>query len=142
FDFDNDGWRDLLVVNGHILDNIPVYHPDVTYAEEKKLYRNMGEGRFVDATKTQGADFRARRVGRGLAVGDYDNDGWQDFLVSNNGEDAQLFHNDGGLPEPIARVHRAPAAPPAPPAAAPPAPTSTAPCTPQPSLPPPTAPAP
>ena len=95
FDFDNDGWRDLLVVNGHILDNIAVYHPDVTYEEEKKLYRNMGEGRFVDATKTQGADFRARRVGRGLAVGDYDNDGWQDFLVSNNGEDAQLFHNDG-----------------------------------------------
>ena len=39
--------------------------------------------------------FRAPRVGRGSAVGDYDNDGWQDFLVSNNGEDAQLFHNEG-----------------------------------------------
>jgi hypothetical protein len=50
----------------------------------------------VDATKTQGADFRAPRVGRGLAVGDYDNDGYLDFLVSNNGEPAQLFHNDGG----------------------------------------------
>jgi len=97
FDFDNDGWRDLLVVNGHILDNIKLYHPDVNYEEEKKLYRNTGQGRFVDATKSQGADFRAPRVGRGLAVGDYDNDGWQDFLVSNNGEDAQLFHNDGGL---------------------------------------------
>jgi hypothetical protein len=96
FDFDNDGWRDLLVVNGHILDNIKLYHPDVNYEEEKKLYRNTGEGRFVDATKSQGSDFRAPRVGRGLAVGDYDNDGWQDFLASNNGEDAQLFHNDGG----------------------------------------------
>ena len=51
----------------------------------------------MDATKSQGADFRAPRVGRGLAVGDYDNDGWQDFLVSNNGEDAQLFHNEGGV---------------------------------------------
>jgi hypothetical protein len=50
---------------------------------------------FVDATKTQNAGFRLPRVGRGLAVGDYDNDGWQDFLVSNNGEDAQLFRNDG-----------------------------------------------
>jgi hypothetical protein len=97
FDFDNDGWRDLLVVNGHILDNIKLYHPDVNYEEEKKLYRNTGQGRFVDSTKSQGADFRAPRVGRGLAVGDYDNDGWQDFLVSNNGEDAQLFHNEGGV---------------------------------------------
>jgi hypothetical protein len=96
FDFDNDGWRDLLVVNGHILDNIKLYHPEVTYGEEKTLYRNLGEGRFVDATRTQGPDFRAPRVGRGLAVGDYDNDGWQDFLVSNNGEDAQLFRNEGG----------------------------------------------
>ena len=95
FDFDNDGWRDLLVINGHILDNIATYHPEVAYEEEKKLYRNTGQGNFVDATKSQGADFRAPRVGRGLAVGDYDNDGWQDFLVSNNGEDAQLFHNDG-----------------------------------------------
>jgi len=96
FDFDNDGWRDLLVVNGHILDNIKLYHPEVSYEEEKTLYRNLGEGRFVDATRTQGPDFRAPRVGRGLAVGDYDNDGWQDFLVSNNGEDAQLFRNEGG----------------------------------------------
>jgi hypothetical protein len=96
FDFDNDGWRDLLVINGHILDNIPLYHPEVAYEEEKMLYRNRGDGNFVDATRTEGADFRKPRVGRGLAVGDYDNDGWQDFLVSNNGEDAQLFRNDGG----------------------------------------------
>src|SRR3984957_13994730 len=96
FDFDNDGWRDLLVINGHILDNIPLFHPEVTYEEEKTLYRNMGEARFVDVTRTEGKDFRAKHVGRGLAVGDYDNDGWQDFLVSNNGEDAQLFRNEGG----------------------------------------------
>ena len=96
FDFDNDGWRDLLVINGHILDDIPLHHPEVTYEEEKTLYRNMGEARFVDVTRTEGKDFRAKHVGRGLAVGDYDNDGWQDFLVSNNGEDAQLFRNEGG----------------------------------------------
>ena len=101
FDFDNDGWRDLLVVNGHILDNVALYHSDVAYEEEKKLYRNMGKGIFVDATKTQGADFRAPHVGRGLAVGDYDNDGYLDFLVSNNGEAAQLFHNDAGNPKRI-----------------------------------------
>ncbi len=95
FDWDNDGWRDLLVTNGHILDNIKLYHPEVAYEEERRLYRNVGQGRFVDATKTQGADFRASRVGRGLAVGDFDNDGWLDFVVNNNGEDAQLFRNEG-----------------------------------------------
>jgi len=95
FDFDNDGWRDLLVVNGHILDNIALYHPNVAYAEEKRLYRNVGNGQFVDATTSQPQPFRAPHVGRGLAVGDYDNDGWQDFVVNNNGEDAQLFRNQG-----------------------------------------------
>src|SRR6202041_1262996 len=95
FDFDNDGWRDLLVINGHILDNIPVYHPDVKYEESKKLYRNTGSGHFIDASATQSTAFLAPRVGRGLAVGDYNNDGWQDFLVSNNGEAAQLFRNNG-----------------------------------------------
>jgi hypothetical protein len=96
FDFDNDGWRDLLVTNGHILDNIGLYHPGVKYAEERKLYRNPGNGKFAEVTSTQDAAFRAPHVGRGLAVGDYDNDGWLDFLVGNNGEDAQLFRNEGG----------------------------------------------
>jgi len=96
FDFDNDGWRDLVVTNGHILDNIALYHPSVTYAEERKLYRNLGNGKFADVTNSQDATFRALRVGRGLAIGDYNNDGWLDLLVSNNGEDAQLFRNDGG----------------------------------------------
>jgi enediyne biosynthesis protein E4 len=105
FDFDNDGWRDLLVINGHILDNIPLYHPEVTYAEPKKLYRNVGGGKFVDASATQPLGFLAPKVGRGLAVGDYDNDGALDLLVSNNGEDAQLFRNNGGRTSSGGRNH-------------------------------------
>jgi hypothetical protein len=101
-DFDNDGWRDLVVTNGHILDNIALYHPSVTYAEERKLYRNLGNGKFADVTNSQDSAFRAPRVGRGLAIGDYDNNGWLDLLVSNNGEDAQLFRNEGGS-EPAAQ---------------------------------------
>jgi hypothetical protein len=67
----------------------------VTYAEPKKLYRNVGRGKFVDVTDTQPEAFRTPRVGRGLAVGDYDNDGFPDALVSNNGEAGQLFRNSG-----------------------------------------------
>ena len=94
-DADNDGNRDLLVVNGHIMDNIAIYHSGVTYAEVKKLYRNSGNGRFVDVSKTQPRSFLEPGVGRGLAVGDYDNDGFPDFLVNNNGERGQLFRNSG-----------------------------------------------
>jgi hypothetical protein len=94
-DADNDGHRDLVLVNGHILDNIAIYHAGVTYPEVKKLYRNLGGGRFADVTATQPESFRAPRVGRGLAVGDYDNDGFPDLLVGNNGEEGQLFRNSG-----------------------------------------------
>jgi hypothetical protein len=105
FDFDNDGWRDLVVTNGHILDNIALYHPGVGYAEERKLYRNLGNGKFADVTNTQDAAFREPRVGRGLAVGDFDNDGWLDLLVGNNGEDAQLFRNEGGSEAAASKNH-------------------------------------
>jgi len=94
-DADNDGNRDLVVVNGHILDNIAIYHAGVTHAEVKKLYRNLGGGRFADVTATQPASFLAPRVSRGLAVGDYDNDGFPDLLVGNNGQEGQLFRNSG-----------------------------------------------
>ena len=94
-DADNDGRRDLVVVNGHILDNIAIYRAGVTHAEVKKLYRNLGGGRFADATASQPESFRAPRVSRGLAVGDYDNDGFPDLLVGNNGQEGQLFRNSG-----------------------------------------------
>ena len=92
------------MINGHILDNIALYHPDVTYAEEKRLYRNSGNGQFADVTATQPPAFRAPRVGRGLAVGDYNNDGWQDFVVNNNGEAAQLFRNRAAAPQRPAKI--------------------------------------
>jgi enediyne biosynthesis protein E4 len=94
-DWDNDGNRDLIVVNGSMLDNIALYHPGSAYAESKKLYRNVGKGQFIDATATQGPSFLAPKVGRGLAVGDYNNDGAMDFLQSNNGQAAQLYRNSG-----------------------------------------------
>jgi hypothetical protein len=94
-DWDNDGNRDLIVVNGSMLDNIGLYHPGSAYAESKKLYRNLGGGQFVDATVTQNPSFLLPRVGRGLAIGDYDNNGAIDFLQSNNGQAAQIYRNSG-----------------------------------------------
>ena len=95
-DADNDGNRDLMVVNGHILDNIAIYHAGGDPCREpRSSMPTRAGGRFVDVTMAQPDSFRAPRVGRGLAVGDYDNDGFPDLLVGNNGEEGQLFRNSG-----------------------------------------------
>ena len=93
FDYDLDGWEDLVVVTGHVLDNVSLYRPDVKYAEKKLLFRNV-EGKFIDVSSSAGAAFSQPMVGRGLALGDFDNDGDLDLLVSNNGQPGQLFRND------------------------------------------------
>jgi hypothetical protein len=96
FDYDNDGWRDLFMANGHVLDNIQRYHSEVSYAEPKLMFRNSGGGVFENVSDQLGADFVLPRVSRGAAVGDFDNDGDLDILVNNCGQSPQLLRNDGG----------------------------------------------
>src|SRR6185437_7585776 len=84
-DYDNDGARDLIMANGHVLDNIQRYHSETSYAEPKLMFRNNGRGIFENVSNQLGPDLLVPRVSRGLAVGDYDNDGDLDILVSNNG---------------------------------------------------------
>jgi hypothetical protein len=94
-DYDNDGARDILMVNGHILDNIQLYHADTRYKEPKLMYRNRGPGVFENVSDRLGRDFSRPCVSRGAAVGDFDNDGNLDILVSNNGGRPQLLRNEG-----------------------------------------------
>lgn len=95
-DYDNDGARDIFLANGHVLDNIARYHADVRYDEPKLMFRNLGGGAFQNVSGRLGPDLQRPRVSRGAAVGDFDNDGDLDILVSNNGQAPQLFRNDGG----------------------------------------------
>jgi enediyne biosynthesis protein E4 len=95
-DYDNDGFRDIFMANGHVLDNIERYHPETRYAEPKLMFRNTGNGIFENVSELLGQDFQLPRVSRGAAIGDFDNDGDLDILVSNNGQPPQLLRNDGG----------------------------------------------
>ncbi len=94
-DYDNDGWRDLFIANGHVLDNIELFHADTAYAEKKTVYRNQ-RGAFLDVTAQLGPALSIPSVSRAAAFADYDNDGDIDVLVTNNGQEPQLLRNDGG----------------------------------------------
>lgn len=96
FDYDNDGWLDLFVANGHVHDNIEEYDALVTYAQRAQLFRNTGEGGYQETTDTAGPGFAAAYVGRGAAFGDYDLDGDLDIALTASGERAALLRNDGG----------------------------------------------
>jgi hypothetical protein len=83
-DFDNSGRQQILAANGHILDNIALYHPRVAYRELLSLYGQDAPGHFRDVSHESGEVFSRPLLGRGLAVADLDNDGLLDFAVSQN----------------------------------------------------------
>ena len=92
FDYDNNGWKDLLIAQGHDLDTIEKTSPQLHYREPMLLLRNTGK-RFEDVSANAGDVFRQAWVGRGLAVGDIDNDGLVDAVVTTNGGPAYLLCN-------------------------------------------------
>ena len=96
FDADNDGDLDIYVTNGHVIDNIAMYQPALTYAQKDLFYENLG-GRFRDVSDRSGPALQVARVGRGLAVADFDNDGKLDVVIANLGRAPVLLRNQGVL---------------------------------------------
>ena len=98
FDFDNDGWLDLLVANGsvRILESLARATDPFPLHEPNQLFRNLGTGRFEEVAARAGAVFELSEVSRGLAFGDVDNDGDVDVLVTNNNGPARLLINHVG----------------------------------------------
>ena len=95
-DVDNDGWLDVFVANGHIIDNIAETHDVLTYAQPNQLFRNKGDGTFQEISETAGSYFHRAQVSRGSIFGDYDNDGDVDILVTQSNGPATLLRNENG----------------------------------------------
>ncbi len=96
FDYDLDGYPDILAANGHIEEEIESVQPKVTFKQPPLLFRNLGQSKFEDATASVGPQFGRPIVARGAVYGDYDRDGDLDVLFTENQGPAYLYRNDGG----------------------------------------------
>jgi hypothetical protein len=95
-DFDNDGWQDILIVNGHVYPQVDQIRSDLHYLEPKLLFINERNGRFRDASKLAGAAIQAPQVSRGLAIGDLFNDGKLEAVVENLKGEPMILRPEGG----------------------------------------------
>jgi enediyne biosynthesis protein E4 len=98
FDFDNDGWPDLLLVNGHVYPEVDKQHLGSSYQEPRILYHNNGNGTFSDISVTAGSGIATSASSRGLAVGDLWNDGRMSAVVSNMNAPPSLLFNQTRSP--------------------------------------------
>ncbi len=95
-DYDNDGWPDIIQVNGHVYPEVDNYKIGESFKNPRLVYKNLGDGRFKDVSKEMGPGIIASYSSRGAAFGDYDNDGAIDILINNMNDLPSLLHNVGG----------------------------------------------
>ncbi len=93
-DADNDGYLDLFVANGHVWDNVSQITPTLSYRQKSQFFYNTGTGRLTDSSDTAGEYFKNAIVARGTAIGDYDNDGDADILVTTSNNRPFLLQNN------------------------------------------------
>src|SRR5206468_125952 len=94
FDFDNDGWPDILLCNGHVYPEVEQLTTEAGYAQRKLLYRNLRNGHFEEVSLSAGSGISAPTASRGCAFGDFDNDGDLDFVVNCVNAPPQLIRCD------------------------------------------------
>ena len=101
-DYDNDGWLDIVAANGavHLIEALRSKGDPYPLHQRKQLFHNLGNGRFEESTAAGGPAFELSEVGRGLAVGDLDNDGGIDFVVNNNNGLLRVFRNQAAAGKP------------------------------------------
>ena len=92
-DFDNDGWKDLFIVQSHVMDTIQVNEPHLRYRESPLLLWNDKGKKFVDVSAVSGEVFQQKWAARGMAIGDLDNDGKVDVVVTENDGPAWILRN-------------------------------------------------
>jgi hypothetical protein len=97
FDFDNDGWPDILLCNGHVYPEVEQLRTEAGYAQRKLLYRNLRNGKFEDISEAVGPGISVPSASRGCAFGDFDNDGDLDFVVNCVNDAPQLIRCDSSL---------------------------------------------
>ena len=95
-DYDNDGWPDIIQVNGHVYPEIDSHDIGQTFKNPRLVYKNLGNGRFQDVSAEMGPGMTEKYSSRGAAFGDYDNDGDIDAVVLNMSDVPSLLRNDGG----------------------------------------------
>ncbi len=95
-DYDNDGWADIIQVNGHVYPEIEGHDTGQQFKNPRLVYRNLGNGRFKDVSAEMGPGISEKFSSRGAAFGDYDNDGDIDVLILNMNDPPSLLRNDGG----------------------------------------------
>jgi hypothetical protein len=93
-DYDNDGWPDIVQANGAMVDNVELYHSEVTYKEPLLAFHNLGGGKFEKASDSLGPDFVHKVAGRGLATADFLNDGNVGVAVVCRGDYPEILRND------------------------------------------------